>query len=195
MGTDTGRLQPIGHRPVRVDRLPTEVQPQLREVAKAYRWARGIGMQPAQAEEVAVWAHVAAGGTYALARAEVPIMIRSVGEWHTSWFRRPRLDREVREEEALKRLGWWPPPDDIKGRQVWAEEAVKRAFTPPPDRAEIDRRYGDIMRRHQALITEARRRAEAAAFRREREGGGEDHQPLGPSIASGAPESETPQRS
>lgn len=151
----------VGHRPVQPNMVPGWPMERVRAVAKAYREARGLGMEPRQAEEMAVAAHMMAGGTFEQARAEVPKMIRSVGEWHTSWLRRLRLDREVREEEALKRLGWWPPPDDIKGRTVWAAEAVKRAFTPPPDRAEIEKRYWDIQRRWQAMIVEARRRAEA----------------------------------
>jgi len=192
MGTPFSHLDERAPQPTHVVGWTID---RVRAVARAYRWARGIGMQPAMAAELAVYAHMADGGTHEEAQAQVPKMIRSVGEWHTSWLRRPRLDREVREEEALQRLGWWPPPKDIKGRQVWAEEAIKRAFTPPPDRGEIDKRWGDIQRRYEGMLTEARRRAEAAELLRQRNGGGQDHQPLGPSIASCSPDEETPQRS
>lgn len=161
MGTPFSHMEV---RPVQPHLAPAWPIERVRAVAKAYREARGLGMEPPQAEEMAVAAHMLEGGTFEQARAEVPKMIRSIGHWHTAWLRRLRLDREVREEEALRRLGWWPPPDDIKGRAVWAAEAVKRAFTPPPDRAEIEKRYWDIQRRFQAMIVEARRRAEAGAY-------------------------------
>ena len=100
----------------------------FRATVLAYRQAMIEGRLDPVAAARACDAYVAAGGDPARASAEVMSHVAAAIRDHGAWFWRPVHERIAREEAALKKLGWWPPPTAWDKHRAAAEEAVRRVF-------------------------------------------------------------------
>ncbi len=101
---------------------------QIRAAALAYRAAMTEGDSDGPAKQRAISAYIAAGGNAETAFKDVTRIIASVASDHGEWFWRPVWERLEREEYAMRKLGWWPPPKPWDERRRVAEAAIARVF-------------------------------------------------------------------
>jgi hypothetical protein len=99
-----------------------------RAVARAYRAAITDGLSAGPATDSALAAYLASGGAAEGAAAHVSRIIANVAAEYPDWLYAPVWRRLAREEEAMKRLGWWPGPLGWEERRALAREAVRRVF-------------------------------------------------------------------
>lgn len=100
----------------------------FRATVLAYRQAMIEGHLDPVASRRAHETYIAAGGDPRRAGEEVMTYLAAAIRDHGEWFWRPVRQRMAREEAAMRKLGWWPPPKSWAEERAVAKEALRRVY-------------------------------------------------------------------